>query len=163
MSRSVASTHLLGKRHLKKVPVRDRLRERECVVRRPGRHRRPKDVPALLQRLHERGLHRIVVEGLTDLADAVVQPLIKFDKCGIAPDARAQMFARNDLTGLLEQHSQNTQRLGLNLDRALLTEKPSSQGIEFEIAETQPFVGAACGRREILNIYAPRPPARRDT
>ena len=52
------------------------------------------------------------------------------------------MFARNDLTSPLEQHSQNTQRLGLNLDRALPTEKSSGQGIEFEIAETQPFVAA---------------------
>jgi hypothetical protein len=55
---------------------------------------------------------------------------------------RAQMFVRNDLTSPLNQRSQNTQRLGLNLNRPLPTEQSSGQRIEFEIVETQPFVAA---------------------
>ena len=60
------------------------------------------------------------------------------------------MFARDDLTGALQQRSQNPQRLGLNLDRALPAEKPSGPGIEFEIAETQPLVAAADPSRDPL-------------
>jgi hypothetical protein len=52
------------------------------------------------------------------------------------------MFARHDLTSPLKQRSQNTQRLGLNFDRALPTEKSCGKGFELEIAETQPFVAA---------------------
>jgi hypothetical protein len=84
-----------------------------------------------------------IVQNEPDLSDAVVQALVKFDKSGIAPNGRAQLFARNDLTSPFKQHAQNAQRLGLNLDTAVLTKELSGKGIEFEIAETQPSVAAA--------------------
>ena len=80
------------------------------------------------QRFNINGLRSPVAQSQPDLPDAVVQALVKFDESRITPDAGAQMFARNDLTSPLEQHGQNTQRLGLNLDTAAPHGKASRTG-----------------------------------
>jgi hypothetical protein len=66
------------------------------------------------------------------------------------------MFARDDLTSPLNQRSQNTQRLGLNLDRTLPTEKSSGPGIEFEIPEAQSLVAIEF-HLEASTFGSPRP------
>jgi hypothetical protein len=111
-------------------------------MRRRDSYLRNEPIALFGERLNIQGLRSSVAQGYPDLPDTVVQSLVKLDESRIAPDASAQMFARNDFAGFLKQRSQNAQRLGLNLDTTLPTEKSFGQGIEFKVAETQPFVTA---------------------
>jgi hypothetical protein len=95
-------------------------------------------VTDLLDRLDEHRFRRVVAKRLPDLADAVVQALIEFDKRRRVPDGALQFLARDDVTGAVDQNGQHSGRLRLQTDAAPIFQKCGGLQVQLETSKPPP-------------------------
>src|SRR5258705_5601927 len=81
-----------------------------------GCDRRDEPVAAPMQRFHKSRIVRIVSERRTKPLQGSVEAVLEIDERAGGPEPLAQLFARDQLTGPLEHHRQNFERLFLKSD-----------------------------------------------
>ena len=79
-----------------------------------------------------------VAEGLTDLVDRLVEPVVEIHECVRGPEFLLKFLATDDLAGVLEQHRQNLEGLLLKPDSQAALAQFASAKIHLENPKTEP-------------------------
>lgn len=78
---------------------------------------------------------RVVGKGRTYLADAEIQAALEVDESVVAPDRAAELLARYEAAGALEQDRESLRGLTLQSDGSAVPRELEQVGIEFKQAE----------------------------
>ena len=81
-----------------------------------------------------------IAEGLPQLVDRGVEPVLEIDESIISPNLLAQFIAADDMVGAFEQGHQDLERLLLDLDPDTMLPQLSGYAVNFEGAKSRVFL-----------------------
>ena len=91
-----------------------------------------KAVASAGQSLDETGASGRVAEGFADAVDSGVEAVFVIDKGAVRPDCLRDFFASKDFAGALEEHEEDLEGLGVELDPDSLLAKFSGGRVRLE-------------------------------
>jgi hypothetical protein len=99
---------------------------------------------------------RIVTEGAPDLVDAVMDSVLEVDEGIVAPELSLDLFPADDHSRTTGEKGEDLERLGWELDRAVVFEKLAASRIQREASETEQLLPG----RLLAHMPPPRSDAR---
>jgi hypothetical protein len=118
----------------------------------PGSNARDEAVTVLGKSLDVERMLGGVIEGLTDLLDGFVEPLVKVHEGVVRPEAAAQFLAGDELAGTFQEGGEHLEGLFLEVNLTALLADFSRLKVSLESSETD----QACGGR--LGYHGSAPP-----
>jgi hypothetical protein len=100
----------------------------------------------------EAGTFRGVAESLADFVDGFVEPVIEIHKSVYGPEFFLKFLASYNLAGVVQQQSQNLERLFLKPDSQTVLAQLAGAQVEFEYPKTAPAANLMVFRHEEENL-----------